>query len=299
MAPYDYDEIKNRADIARRIELEELLKRTGCDRYRFDKNKWHTPQGAISIKGDKFFNWNAGFGGGGAISLLMHLTGYDFKLSVDWLFRHFFLSDISINRNVALDKINHHNHNCKSKTLRLPSRDDNNLLKIRRYLMHRRCLPATVVDYLIDRDVLYADDKANAVFLLLGKGKRVVGAEIRGTNDHFRKWYAMAAGTNKRSGCFYIKDKGAKKVVLCESAIDAISYFVIHQKCLAVSTSGANPSPYWLAHFINHGFEIFCAFDSDETGERTANSMRELYPMVKRLRPEKHDWNDVLKSKTL
>jgi hypothetical protein len=32
VAPYDYDEIKNRADIARRIELEELLKRTGCDR---------------------------------------------------------------------------------------------------------------------------------------------------------------------------------------------------------------------------------------------------------------------------
>ena len=105
--------------------------------------------------------------------------------------------------------------------------------------------------------------------------------------------------TNKRSGCFYIKDKGAKKVVLCEFAIDAISYFVIHRNCLAVSTSGANPSPYWLAHFINHGFEIFCAFDSDETGERTANRMRELYPMVKRLRPEKHDWNDVLKSKTL
>jgi len=294
-----YDEIKNRANIARTIELEELLKRIGCDRYRFDKTKWHTPQGAISIKGDKFFNWNAGFGGGGAISLLMHLTQYDFKSSVDWLFRHFSLSDVSINRNVAPNKINHHNHNGKSKTLRLPPRDDNKLLQIRRYLMHQRCLPKTVVDYLIDRHVLYADDKANAVFLLLGKGKRVVGAEIRGTNDHFRKWYAVAAGTNKRNGCFYIKDKGAKKVVLCESAIDAISYFVLYRKCLALSTSGVNPNPCWITHFINQGLEIFCAFDSDETGERTANRMCELYPMVKRLRPKKHDWNDVLKSKKL
>jgi hypothetical protein len=33
-----YDELKNRADIARRIELEELLKRTGCDR----KQLWIT-----------------------------------------------------------------------------------------------------------------------------------------------------------------------------------------------------------------------------------------------------------------
>jgi len=72
-----------------------------------------------------------------------------------------------------------------------------------------------------------------------------------------------------------------------------------HRKCLAISTSGANPNTYWITHLINQGFEIFCAFDSDETGERTANRMRELYPMVKRLRPEKHDWNDVLKSKKL
>lgn len=294
-----YNEIKSRADIARTVELEELLKRSGCDRYRFDKNKWHTPQGAISIKGDKFFNWNAGFGGGGAISLVMHLTGYDFKSSVDWIFRHFCLSDISINgnRNLTFNKRNHHHDHVKSKTLRLPPRDDNKLPQIRRYLMHRRCLPQAVVDYLIAGNILYADDKTNAVFLLLGKGRRVVGAEIRGTNDHFRKWYAVAAGTKKRSGCFYIRDKGAKKVVLCESAIDAISYFVLHRKCLAISTSGANSNPYWLTHFINQGIEIFCAFDSDETGDRTANRMRELYPMIKRLRPEKHDWNDVLRSK--
>jgi hypothetical protein len=294
-----YNEIKNRADMARTIDLEELLKRTGCDCYRFDKTKWHTPQGAISIKGDKFFNWNAGIGGGGAISLLMHLTGYDFKSSVDWISQHFYLSDISINRNRSAASNKRNQHNGKSKTLRLPPRDDNKLLQIRRYLMHRRCLPQTVLDYLIKGNILYADDKANAVFLLLGKGKRVVGAEIRGTNDHFRKWYAVATGTNKSNGCFYIRDKGAKKVVLCESAIDAISYFVLHKKCLALSTSGANPNPYWITHFINQGLEIFCAFDSDETGERTANRMRELYPMVKRLRPEKHDWNDVLKSKKI
>lgn len=296
-----YNEIKTRADMARTIDLEELLKRSGCDRYRFDKNKWHTPQGAISIKGEKFSNWNAGFGGGGAISLVMHLTGYDFKSSIDWIFQHFYLSDISINlnRSTACNKRNPHNGKGKYKTLRLPPKDDSKLLQIRRYLMHRRCLPKTVVDYLIDRHVLYADDKANAVFLLLGKGKKVVGAEIRGTNDNFRKWYALATGTKKRDGCFYIRDKGAKKVVLCESAIDAISYFVLHRKCLAISTSGANPNPYWITHFINQGFEIFCAFDSDETGERTANRMRALYPMIKRLRPEKHDWNDVLRSKKL
>lgn len=296
--PGPYQEIKNRADMVRCIRLEEVLKRTGCLRYRFDKTKWHTPQGAISITGEKFFNWTAGVGGGGTIDLVIHLMDYDFKSAVSWLSGNFLLSDLSdtfSNRKVDSNKINHSHGD--SKTLRLPPRDDGKLRQIRHYLMHRRCLPKTVVDYLIDRGVLYADNNGNAVFLLRGKGKRVVGAEIRGTNDCLKKWHAVATGTKKHKGCFYLRDKGAKKLVLCESAIDAISYFVLNQKCMAVSTSGANPNPHWISHFMDRGFEIFCAFDSDETGERTANKMRELYPTVKRLRPEKHDWNEVLKSK--
>ena len=296
--PGPYQEIKNRVDMARRIRLEEVLKRTGCLRYRFDKTKWHTPQGAISIRGEKFFNWTAGVGGGGTIDLVIHLMDYDFKSAVSWLWGNFLLSDLPdalSNPKVDRDKINHSNDN--SRTLRLPPRDAGKLMQIRHYLMHRRCLPKTIVDYLIDRGVLYADNKSNAVFLLLGKGKRVVGAEIRGTNDCFRKWHAVAAGTKKHKGCFYIRDKETKKLVLCESAIDAISYFVLYPKCMAASTSGANPNPLWINHFMDRGFEIFCAFDSDKAGERTANKMLELYTAVKRLRPEKHDWNEVLKSK--
>lgn len=297
-SPGSYQEIKNRADMARHIGLEEVLKSMGCLRYRFDKTKWHTPQGAISIRGDKFFNWTAGVGGGGTIDLVIHLMDYDFKSAVSWLSCNFLLSDfpdILNNQKADRNKINHSNGD--GKTLRLPPRDDGKLPQIRHYLMHRRCLPKRVVDYLIGRGVLYADKKGNAVFLLLGKGKRVVGAEIRGTNDYIGKWHAMATGTKKHKGCFYIRDKEIKKLVLCESAIDAISYFVLYPKCMAASTSGANPNPLWINHFMERGFEIVCAFDSDEAGERAANKMRELYPAVKRLRPEKHDWNEVLKSK--
>jgi hypothetical protein len=39
------------------------------------------------------------------ISLLMHLTGYDFKSSVDWLFRHFFLS-LRLKRKIKNQKKN-------------------------------------------------------------------------------------------------------------------------------------------------------------------------------------------------
>lgn len=163
--------------------------------------------------------------------------------------------------------------------------------------MHQRCLTPAIIDHLIGRGIVYADNKSNAVFLLLGKEKKVVGAEIRGTKDYLRKWHAMASGSKKERGCFYLRAKGANKVVLCESAIDAISYFVLHSNCIAVSTSGATPNPAWLSLFIDKGFEIFCGFDADDTGDRMAESMIKLYPRIKRLRPAKQDWNEVLKAR--
>ena len=147
---------------------------------------------------------------------------------------------------------------------------------------------------LIRSGKLYADKRSNAVFLLLGKEKKVVGAEIRGTNHS--RWHGMASGSKKGLGAFYVKSQNTKKIVLCESAIDALSYFALHPDCMAASTSGANPNPAWLPLFIAKGFEIYCGFDNDETGERAANKMIHLYPMVRRLRPTKHDWNDVLRS---
>ena len=287
-----YDEIKNRADIVRRIELEEILKRIGSFRHRYDKSKWHTPQGVLSVRGEKFINWAAGIGGGGAIDLVIHLMEYDFKTAVNWLCRNFSPIPIGASNHQEMDR-----DRGDSKTLKLPTRDDGKSPQIRQYLMHQRCLPKAAVNYLIRRGILYADDKGNAVFLLLGKEKRVVGAEIRGTNDNLRKWRGMATGSKKNLGCFYIRARGANKVVLCESAIDAISYFVLYSNCMAVSTSGATPNPAWLSLFIDKRFEIFCGFDADDTGDRMADSMIKLYPGIKRLRPAKQDWNEVLKTR--
>ena len=132
------------------------------------------------------------------------------------------------------------------------------------------------------------------MFLLLGKEKSVVGAELRGTTN--KRWHGMAPGSRKDLGCFYVKSPHINKVVICESAIDAISLFALHSDCLAMSTSGVNPNPVWFPKLINKEFDMYCGFDSDEIGDTIANKMISLYPTVKRLRPHKHDWNEVLKS---
>ncbi len=285
--PNTFEDIRIKADFVRDIELGAVLRRTGCTQDRFDKAKWHTPQGVISVTRQKFMNWTQGTGGGGAIDLVIHLTGCDFKTAVFWLSDSFPACAMPISeRTTSISK----------QAFSLPGRDDSRLGQVRNYLRDDRCIPTRLIDFLVRSGKLYADNRANAVFLLLGKEKRVVGAELRGTTHS--KWHGMAPGSRKDLGCFYLKSSNTKKAVLCESAIDAISYFALEPNCIALSTAGANPNPAWLSILIEKGFDIYCGFDSDDTGDSLANSMIRLHPTVKIIRPEKHDWNEDLRSKS-
>jgi len=106
----------------------------------------------------------------------------------------------------------------------------------------------------------------------------------------------MAPGTCKNLGFFWIGDPRAQQIVLCESAIDAISYHQLAPERLCVSTSGARANPPWLTALIARRYEIHCGFDADPPGDEAARLMTILHPEVKRLRPPAHDWNDVLVS---
>ena len=150
------------------------------------------------------------------------------------------------------------------------------------------------MDSLLQSGDLYADCRANAVFLLLGKGKTIVGAELRGTTH--LKWHGMSPDSRKDLGCFSVGMTDTKKAVLCGSAIDAASCVVLHQDCIALSTSGAHPNPAWPSPLITKGSDVYCGFDADDTGDSHADTMLRLHPTVKRLRPSKHDWNEVLQS---
>ena len=282
-----FEDIRGKAAHVRNIDLIEILKRAGGIRDNHDRAKWHTSQGVISVTGRKFMNWTQSVGGGGAIDLVMHLNGCNFRSALFWL-----LENLSFSAARSPEYVS--SKPTAKRVFTLPERDDRNLTKVIDYLRYDRCIPAVPINMLIRSGKLYADKRGNAVFLLLGKEKKVVGAELRGTNHS--RWHGMAPGSKKGLGAFYVKSQITKKIMLCESAIDALSYFALHPDCMAVSTSGANHNPAWLTLFIAKGFEIYCGFDNDETGERVANKMINLYPMVKRLRPTKHDWNEVLRS---
>jgi hypothetical protein len=277
-----YPQIRDRADRVRGIPLQDVFLLTGAKRDRYDKAKWHTARGVISCTGAKFINWNQSVGGGGAIDLAMHLNNLGFKAAVEWLCHHF----PNLDCRPPLESAH-------ASGLILPPQDPDRLPEIKRYLTNERGIDSFWIQRLIESGQLYADTRGNAVFLLLGKENTPVGAEVRGTTT--QRWRGMAPGSQKDLGYFSVSASDAKTVILCESAIDAISCLELHPFSLCISTSGARSNPRWLPALIHQGFEIYCGFDSDPTGETMACNMIALHPGINRLRPAQYDWNDVLK----
>jgi hypothetical protein len=275
---------KELAQHLRAIPLETVLPLCGAQKDHNDKRKWHTSAGALSVTGAKFMNWHDSVGGGGAIDLVMHLNHLDFKAAVDWLAHHF----PGARPPPPVPPT-------PPSQLRLPPPDPSNLGRVKEYLAQQRGITPTLLDPLIQSGTLYADTRANAVFLLLGKENLPVGAELRGTTQ--RVWRGLAPGSQKELGCFSIPATPLPGIILCESAIDAISCFALHPHHRCLSTAGARPNPRWLQPLLNQGHPVYCGFDADPTGDDMARAMTALHPTVKRLRPPKHDWNDVLRAR--
>lgn len=247
-----------------------------------DPAKWRTARGVLSVTGAKFINWNQGVGGGGAIDLVMHVQQFGFGQALQWLEDHF---GPGPSAQAAFSPA--------PRVLTLPPPSRHHWPRVARYLIEERRLPHSLLTPLVHAGIVYADARANAVFLLGDTPATAVGAELRGTTS--QSWRGMAPGSRKDHGCFAVSTTAANAIVLCESAIDALSCHVLHPTFRCLSTSGARPDPAWLTALLPLGLPIFCGFDADPTGDAMAHRLILLHPSVRRLRPPLKDWNDDLR----
>jgi hypothetical protein len=308
------DNFRRRADLVREIPLEVVLRSWGAVRDPRDKSRWHTQRGPLSVSGTKFFSWHDRHGGGGAIDLVMHLGRFSAKHAIEWLWHHCGDSQLAGTHPAAAPDSTFPSGpnrpadgHCDSPSqLRLPLSSPANLERVRQYLQQRRCLSRKILASLIDAGKLYADGRGNAVFLMVaGKPNRPIGAELRGTGS--RVWRGLASGTRRDAGYFWIGRRDSQQIVLCESAIDAISCFQMQTQhhdaqlpgeCICISTAGIRPDAPWLRPLLARGYEIYCGFDTDEPGETASRQMMARHPLVQRLRPAHHDWNETLTAVT-
>jgi len=276
----------------RAIPLEDVLLITQCKRDEHDKKKWKTPQGTISVDKQKFYPWSSNRGGGGAIDLAMYLFQSNVSDSIYHLKQ---LLPTNSMTTVPQPSLKIQNQQSVQKIFYPPAEDEKRLMQAVQYLVYERALPLQSFAHLIHKRVIYADSRGNVVFLLLGKNKTIVGAELRGTGSISFK--GMYSGSKKNLGFFYTGNPESKKAILCESGIDAVSCSLLIPNSVYISTSGANSKPHCLPILLQRGFEVYCGYDLDEKGETTAQIMIETNPDVKRLRPKNNDWNEDLKSR--
>lgn len=291
-------DFRRRADAVRSIPPEKVLVAWGAQRDHRDRSQWRTSRGPLSVTGAKFFNWHLDQGGGGAIDLVMHLGQMDVEAAVCWLEQHLAAAPAASSASTCSAPTGVSSSAADAHPLRLPLPSLARLDRVRRYLTGRRGLAADILDPLIRAEKVYADERGNAVFLMVaGKPNRAVGAELRGTGT--RVWHGLAPGTRRDAGYFWVGKEGAHRIVLCESAIDAISCFQWHAMQLqspwiCLSTAGVRPDAAWLRVLLDRDYQLYCGFDTDLPGERASCQMIARHPTIHRLRPPAHDWNEAL-----
>lgn len=267
----------------RELPLPVVLDRLGCFVDVTDKNNWRSPVGRISVEGSKFFNHDTNAGGGGAIDLVKHVNGLDYKDTVAWLAREFGAGQVVGHLAAKAEAEVQAALAGPPKPFELPEPVQANWPAVKDYLINKRKLAAGLIDDLHHRGQIYADRFKNAVFVL-ANGK---GVELRGTG--------LSAFNGVRGQKLGFRLPGeAKKLALVESAIDAISLKQLGFKGSIVGLGGNSPelASQLAQQAREQGLEVVAAFDADEAGDRMAVRLGQS-TRLKPLAPHK-DWNDQL-----
>lgn len=154
----------------------------------------------------------------------------------------------------------------------------------------RKLSPDTVKAFL---PIIRTDDRNNTCFVHSDSNGDVTGWEVK--NKDFT---GFSAGSKSLS--VHSPDGQSKRLVICESMIDGMSFYQLNGKPGDVYASIAgsmSPEQEKLLEGLCEGFkDIMLAVDKDDAGKKYAEQVRTWRPDAKWLVPtDGKDWNDALK----
>jgi hypothetical protein len=321
--PIEPPSLKALADQVRETDLETVAASLGLEPDRHDKHKWRNAACIINISQGKFMDWLADKGGGGAIDLVMHMQGVNFKDAVQWLSGRWRSRSVTEGNSLSsgeshvlafnLPRQSTRETVSEPRELEMPVRDQRRWAAVRDYLVETRKLPVALVDRMHERGLVYADLMQNAVFVRYaverqGSGWQrgeATGATLRGTWGEGNSFHGLAPGSDRESGWFWIGAGSGEisRVLLTESPIDALSLATLDRSrrqtqgvTIYLSTDGAGAVPVSaLQSVLERGGQVVVAFDADAAGEEMAWRVAQQLPGVSRMTPAYgKDWNERL-----
>ncbi len=311
------DDYKALAAQVRAIDLPSVIERLGGQVDRYDAHKYRLDGEHISINDARFYNHDRQQGGGGAIDLVMHAAGYDYREAVAYL-RDTHGAEAAITAaswhtaragQVQAQEIVAH---AERPAFRAPTPDEGRWPQVRNYLVEQRQLPVGLVNDLHERGAIYADHRSNAVFIREGADGQAVGVSLRGTmpGSDFK---GLALGSRRDEGHFSFtigkpEPYAAPQVYITESPIDAVSWAALVRRAgergeyTFVSNDGHGDLPKRQidAGLARHAL-VHCGFDNDVGGNTLWERVKEVYPHAEAIVRERppagaKDWNDALRA---
>ncbi|BCL39914.1 MobV family relaxase [Nostoc sp. MS1] len=263
-------------------------------------NEWVGRNHIINIDGSKFSDLGNGSAlvGNGALDLVKQVNKCDQTTAIAWLGERFGEAGaqraaIAHAQKVAANII----QTQSAPQFTPPVEDKTNWPAVERYLTQQRGIPSDCVQMLHNQGLVYADSKANAVFVMRDLDGNTKGAFLQGTVNTF-SGYEM--GTHRRSCSFYFSLGGkatdkSSQAVLCSSPIDAISLFVLEYHVQGIPDNrtlymAADDTSSLPVERLRHVPHVQVAFIQPNM----ARTVKKLLPQSKLLKCETVDWNTQL-----
>jgi len=302
---------------ARQLDLRDTIQTLGGAQDRYDTHKWRVNDEHISINGERFYNHDQQKGGGGSIDLVMHVTGYSFTQAVAYL-NHEAGPELAV---AAAANYGARERMAQGQEIvdrgerapfMQPQADEDRWPQVWAYLVEQRGIPRGMVDELHERGTLYADHRANAVFLRTDAEGQAVGASLRGTAPG-SEFQGLAYGSRRDEGHFSFtigtpERYSAPQYHITESPIDALSRAALIQRAgergeyVFLSNDGHGELPkQQIEEGLARGALVHCGFDNDAGGHKLWAQVKEAYPRAEAIVRERppagaKDWNDALRA---
>ncbi len=298
---------------ARQLDLRDTIQTLGGAQDRYDTHKWRVNDEHISINGERFYNHDQQKGGGGSIDLVMHVAGYSFTQAVAYL-------NHEAGPELAVAAAAQHGARQGQEIVERgerapfmqPQADEDRWPQVRAYLVEQRGIPRGMIDDLHEWGTLYADGRANAVFLRTDADGQAVGASLRGTMPG-SEFQGLAYGSRRDEGHFSFaigtpERYSAPQYHITESPIDALSRAALIQRAgeggeyVLLSNDGHGELPKrQIEEGLARGALVHCGFDNDAGGNKLWQQVKEAYPRAEAIVRERppagaKDWNDALRA---
>ncbi|MBD2513279.1 plasmid recombination protein, partial [Nostoc muscorum FACHB-395] len=263
-------------------------------------NEWVGGNHIINIDGSKFSDLAPGshFEGNHAIDLVKHVNQCNQVQAIAWIGERF--GEVGAKRaasahaqKVAADII----QTQPASQFTPPVEDKANWSVVEHYLKQKRGIPSDCVQMLHNQGLVYADSKANVVFVMRDLEGNTKGAFLEGTTNKFSGY---ELGTVRRNSWFYFtlgkkpSDK-TSTAVLSDSPIDTISVAMLEYQVKGIPENrtvymAVDDTSNLPVERLRNVPCVQVAFSQPTV----ARAVKELLPHSTQLKCESRDWNTQL-----